>query len=213
MMLKQRICLLTLSLSLLLTAASNAPAQAEKTISPDLSVAGVRLGERASAKAFLEGSQPRIGEDGRPAYYFYNKAGTQVMKLTGASFDDRFLIVEIEVYIVGKSYRAPHFQADKISYFKTEKDIFIGYKQSKASAITGIPNVDGKDRTGPKTIVKKIGEPTERAADGAREVLTYKLPEIDLTDENGKTAKFVYTARYEFSDEKLKRFVLQISPK
>jgi hypothetical protein len=213
MMLKQRICLLMLCLSLLLTAASNAPAQAEKTISPDLSVAGVRLGERASAKAFLEGSQPRIGEDSRPTYYFYNKSATQVMKLTGASFDDRFFITEIEVYKVGKSYTAPHFQSDKFAYFKTEKDIFVGYKQSKASAITGIPNVDGKDRTGPKTVVSKIGTPSARATEGERETLTYDLPEIELTDENGKTLKFVYSAQYEFGDGKLKRFILKISPK
>lgn len=193
--------------------ASAQKAEEKQSPAPDLSVAGVRLGNRATAKAFLEGFQPRIGEDSRPTYYFYNRSATQVMKLTGASFDDRFLIVEIEVYKVGKSYTAGHFQADKIGFFKTESDIFVGYKQSMASAITGIPNVDGKDRTGPNTVAKKIGEPTNRLTEGARETLVYEIPEIEIADETGKAAKFAYAARYEFSDDKLKRFVLKITPR
>ena len=192
-------------------AASAQKREEKQTTAPDLSVAGVRLGNRAAAKAFLEGFQPRIGEDSRPTYYFYNRSATQVMKLTGASFDDRFFIVEIEVYKVGKSYTAPHFQADKIGFFKTESDIFVGYKQSTASAITGIPNVDGKDRTGPKTVAKKLGEPTNRTTEGERETLIYNIPEIEIADETGKTAKFTYSAQYEFNDDKLKRFVLKIS--
>jgi hypothetical protein len=212
MMLKQKFSFSVFCLTIgFLFAAFAAPAQ-EKTIAPDLSVAGVRLGNRASAKAFLEGFQPRIGDGARPTYYFYNRSATQVMKLTGASFDDRFLIVEIEVYKVGTSYKAPHFQTDKIGFFKTESDIFVGYKQSTASAITGIPNVDGKDRTGPKTVAKKIGEPTRRATEGDRETLFYEIPEIEIADETGKTAKFAYAAQYEFSDDKLKKFVLKISP-
>ena len=213
-MLKQKFSFSVFCLTMsFLFAAFAVAAQQEKTITPDLSVAGVRLGNRATAKAFLEGFQPRIGEDSRPTYYFYNRAATQVMKLTGASFEDRFLIVEIEVYKVGKSYTAPHFQADKIGFFKTESDIFVGWKQSMASAITGIPNVDGKDRTGPKTVAKKIGEPTKRSTEGERETLFYEIPEIEITDETGKTAKFVYAAQYEFNDDKLKRFVLKISPR
>ena len=199
---------------LILFGAASASAQAERQKSaPDLTVAGVRLGNRATAKAFLEGFQPRIGDGSRPTYYFYNRAATQVMKLTGASFDDRFLIVEIEVYKVGKSYTTPHFQADKIGFFKTESDIFVGYKQSMASAITGIPNVDGKDRTGPKTVAKKLGEPARRTTEGERETLFYEIPEIEIADETGKTTKFAYAAQYEFSDDKLKRFVIKISPR
>ena len=45
------------------------------------------------------------------------------MKLTGASFEDRFLITEIEVYRVYENYNQAHFQAEKIGYFKTEKDL------------------------------------------------------------------------------------------
>ena len=214
-MLKQRyflsaVCLAIVALSAVFAARAQ---EKNKPASPDLSVAGVRLGDRATARAFLEGFQPRIGEDSRPTYYFYNRSATQVMKLTGASFDDRFMIVEIEVYKVGKSYTAPHFQSDKIGFFKTESDIFVGYKQSTASAITGIPNVDGKDRTGPKTVAKKLGEPTNRVTEGERETLFYEIPEIEVADEAGKTSKFLYAARYEFSDDKLKRFVLKITPR
>jgi hypothetical protein len=202
-------CLATL---MLFAVAGIASAQQAKTVSPDLSVAGIRLGERRAAKAFLENLQPTMNDDGRPAYYFFNKSGTQVLKLTGASFDDRFLITEIEVYKVGTSYKRGHFQAEKIEYFKTQNDIFVGFKQSMASAITGIPNVDGKDRTGPKTVARKIGEPTERLTEGERETLIYRLPEIEIADETGKSAKFSYAAQYEFNDDKLKKFTLKISP-
>lgn len=194
-------------------AASNAQAQEKPAAAPDLTVAGVKLGDRNSAKAFLQNFQPTIGDDGRPEYYFYNKFVTQVMKLTGASFDDRFLITEIEVYKVGKSYTRGHFQAEKIGYFKTGSDIFIGYKQSTASMITGIPNVDGKDRTGPKTVAKKLGEPTERTENGERESLIYNIPEVEVADESGKTAKFSYSAQYDFNEGKLKKFTLKIADK
>lgn len=186
-------------------------AQEAKTINPDVSVVGLKLGERAAAKTFLDGFQPRQTADGRPVYYFYNKNADQVLKLTAASFEDKYLLTEIEVYQVDATYRMPHFQAEKISFFKTEKDIFVGYKQSKASAITGIPNVDGKDMSGPKTIIRKIGEPTERVENGKQLTLVYKLPGLSLADEAGKTGRFVYTARYEFYDNRLQRFILKIS--
>lgn len=181
--------------------------------SPELSVAGVRLGDRSSARVFIKDFQARIGEDGRPTYYYYNKFANQVMKLTGASFDDRYFITEIEVYRVGKSYTAAHFVADKIGYFKTEKEIFIGYRQSTASAITGIPNVDGKDMVGPKTVVKRLGEPTERKTeDRERESLIYKLSEIEIADEAGKKARFDYAAQFDFNDDKLKKIFIKITP-
>jgi len=209
-MLKQRFFLFCLAIFFMV--AFEAKAQETKTIAPDLSVAGIKLGNRSTARNFLGGYQARVGEDGRPVYYFYNKFANQVMKLTGAAMEDRFFITEIEVYKVNQSYTAPHFQAEKIGYFKTEKNIFIGYRQSAASAITGIPNIDGKDMTGPKTVVKKLGEPTERIENGERATLIYKLPETELADENGKTSKFGYSAQYEFNEGKLKRFILKISP-
>jgi hypothetical protein len=185
----------------------------EKSVTPDLSVVGVKLGDRASGKAFLADFQARRDADGRPIYYFYNKFANQVMKLTGASLEDRFFITEIEVYKVNKTYTAIHFHADKIAYFKTEKDIFIGYKQSTASMITGIPNIDGKDMTGPKTVIKKLGEPTEDVKTDEKERLVYSLPNIEIADETSKTNKFSYSAQYEFSEGKLKRFTLSIANK
>ncbi len=57
-------------------------AQSSKN-APELSVAGIELGNREKAKLFLTpGYQPRKGEDCRPNYYFYNAWGSQVMKLT-----------------------------------------------------------------------------------------------------------------------------------
>jgi len=214
MILRQRFCFLIFCLAIFCGVAFDVNAQ-EKTISRDLSVVGVKLGNRASAKAFIGNFQARIAEDGRPIYFYYNKFANQVMKLTGASFEDRFFITEIEVYKVGKSYTAPHFQAEKIGYFKTENNIFIGYKQSTASMITGIPNVDGKDTTGPKNVIKKLGEPFERTENGEKETLIYKNSELELADENatGKMLKFSYSADYEFNDGKLKKFILKISPK
>jgi len=213
MILRQKFCFLIFCLALVFGAVFYVNAQ-EKNGARDLSVVGIKLGNRASAKAFIGTFQARIAEDGRPIYFYYNKFANQVMKLTGASFEDRYFITEIEVYKVGKSYTAPHFQAEKIGYFKTENNIFIGYKQSTASMITGIPNVDGKDTTGPKNVVKKLGEPTDRTENGEKETLIYKTPEIELTDENttGKMLKFSYSADYEFNGGKLKKFVLKISP-
>lgn len=212
-MLKQRFFFLMFGLVIVFTAVSGAAAQEGKTVSPDLSVVGIKLGDRSSAKAFLDGYQARIAEDGRPIFYFYNKFATQVMKLTGVSMEDRYFITEIEVYSVGRSYTAPHFQSEKIGYFKTENDLFIGYKQSKASAITGIPNIDGKDMTGPKNVIKKLGEPTERLKEDKLETLVYKRPEVELPDENapGKMVKFAYSAQYEFKEGNLKKFTLKIS--
>jgi hypothetical protein len=208
-MLKQRYYRLALGLAMIAVLGFTGQAQ-EKSAEPALSVVGIKLGDRASAKAFLADYQARQGEDGRPIYYFYNKFANQVMKLTGASFDDRYFITEIEVYKVNKSYTNIHFQAEKIAYFKTEKDIFIGYKQSTASMITGIPNIDGKDMTGPKTVVKKMGAPTEDVKNEEKETLVYNLPNIEIADENGKTNKFNYSAQYEFNEGKLKRFTLKI---
>lgn len=211
-MFKKRIFCLTLCLAMTTFFCCSAAAQ-EKTPAPQLSVAGVKLGDRETAKTFLGNFQPRVAEDGRPTYYFYNSGGTQVIKLTGASFDDRFFIVEIEVYRVGKSYQSPHFVAEKFQYFMTEEKIFVGYKESKASLITGIPNVDGKDEVGPQAIIKKIGEPTERVKNEEVETFVYNVPDLELTSEDPekKTSKFDYTARYEFSKNKLRRFILKIS--
>ena len=63
----------------------------------------------------------------------------------------------------------------------------------------------------PKTVIKKIGEPGEDLKNDNQETLIYNLPSIEIADENGKTNKFSYSARYEFTENKLKRFILKIS--
>jgi hypothetical protein len=210
---KQRYYCLALCLTMFTVLGFTTAKAQTKAAQPALSVVGVKLGNRASAKAFLGDFQARQDEIGRPMYFFYNKFANQVMKLTGASFADRFFITEIEVYKVGKSYTAPHFQAEKIAYFKTDQDIFIGYKQSTASMITGIPNIDGKDMTGPKTVIKKMGAPTEDLKTEEKETLVYKLPNIEIADETvaGQTNKFSYSAQYEFSEGRLKKYTLKIA--
>ena len=171
-------------------------------LSPDLGVAGVKLGDRESAKAFLSGYSLRLGKDGRLAYFFYNSQGTQVMKLTAASSEEPFLITEIEVFSVGRSYLEQHYVAQDIGIFRSDNGIFIGEKASASSMIWGIPN-----RIGPKDVVKKQGAPTKQEKSGKGETILYAQPNIKLP---GGT--FDYSARYEFSKSKLKKFTLKISP-
>lgn len=185
-------------------------AAAQEKSSPELSVNNIKLGDRESGKAFLTPYLPTTDENGRPAYFFYNNLGTQVMKLTAASFEDPYFLTEIEVFIVGKSYDKAHNYLEKINFFVTESKIFIGYRQSVKSMIIGIPNVGRNDRIGPKDLVKKKGEPTESIKDGEKEIITYNLPNIEINDE-GANKKYDYSARYEFRDKKLKRFVLKIN--
>lgn len=217
-MLIQKYYRLTLCLAMIavlqFAAAFDVKAQEEK-FQPELSVAGVKLGNRASAKAFLAGFVPTTGEDERPNFYFFNKFGTQVMKLTGASFDDPYFITEIEVFAVGKSYQKGHLLAEKIGYFMTENEIFVGYRQSMTASLIGIPNLARGSLIGPKDVVKKKGAPSERAKNGDRETVIYSLPNIELPDEKAenKTKQFGYYARYEFNKNKLKRFVLRIDDK
>lgn len=184
---------------------------AQEKSTPELSVNNIKLGDRDSGKAFLTPYLPTTDENGRAAYYFYNYLGTQVMKLTAASFEDPYFLTEIEVFIVGKSYQKPHNYLEKTNFFVTESKIFIGYRQSVASMIIGIPNVSRNDRIGPKDLVKKKGEPTSTGKEGERDVITYNLPNIEIKDEKGASKKYDYSARYEFRDKKLKRFVLKIN--
>jgi hypothetical protein len=180
----------------------------EKPLEPELSVAGIKLGDRASAKTFLNGYSPRTDE-GRPTFYFYNGYATQVMKLTGRSFEDPYFITEIEVFNVNESYQKKHFQAKKIDYFTTEKGIFIGYRQSVASILL-FPGVSRNEIIGPKDVVKKKGEPTERIKAEDREIVIYQLAGVELPAD-GKTSVFDYFAKYEFFKNKLRRFSIKIS--
>ncbi|MBK7704515.1 MAG: hypothetical protein IPJ30_01760 [Acidobacteria bacterium] len=180
---------------------------------PEMSINDVKLGDRASARAFLTTYLPTTDEQGRTAYYFYNDLGKSVLKLTAASFDDPFMIVEIEVFTVGTSYQKAHNYLEKVGHFVTESKIFVGFKPSVAAAIIGVPNLARDSRVGPKDLIKKKGEPTKRATENERDVYIYEIADVEITDEKGVKSKFDYTGRYEFRDKKLKRFVLAVSSK
>ncbi len=201
------------SLFLIFQFADSAIVNAQKSENtPELSVAGIELGNRESAKKFLtEGFSPRPEEDGRVSYYFYNEWGTQVMRLTADSADDPYYLTEIEVFGVNRKYTNTHYVAKDTGLFVTENGIFIGYRQSVASIIIGIPNVGRKNRIGPNDVVDIKGKPLERKkTDNKREVVTYQIPDIKLSDEN---AAADYTARYEFYEKKLRRFSISIDVK
>ena len=212
-MTRQRYFRLALCLCLI-TALQFLYAAHAQTKNPEMSVAGIKLGDRASAKAFLADYTPRQldGDDKRPAFFFYNKFGTQVLKLVGASQDDPYFITEIEVFSVGKSYQTKHYVAQKIGFFETENKIFIGYQQSVASMLIGLPGVSRNDMVGPKDVIKKKGEPTEHNKTGDDETVIYNLPDIQIAD-GDKTNRFQYTANYEFHKNKLKKFSFKIAPK
>ena len=188
--------------------ASIAKAQETKA-KAELSVAGIELGNREKAKAFLsQGYSPRVSEDGRPAYYFYNEWGSQVMKLIAASFDDPDFITEIQVFAVGESYQQKHYQADKIKYFETENNIFIGFKQSAMYFIAAAKNVGSRNIIGPKDVIQIVGEPGERIKkDEKHEVINYNLSDVKLPDENTDAA---YQASYEFYKKNLSKFTIKI---
>lgn len=190
--------------------ASNYSVQAQASkAAPEMSVAGIELGNRESAKAFLTSDyKPRVGEDGRPTYYFYNKWGSQVMKLTAASFNDPYFLTEIEVFAVGEKYQERHFQAEDIKYFSTENNIFIGFKQSAMYFIAGVKNAGSKNEITPKDVIEIKGEPSKRFDKAEkREVINYNIPEVKVPGENSAAD---YQASYEFYKKKLKRFSIKL---
>ena len=168
----------------------------------DLSVAGVKLGDRVSAKAFLEGYSSRFDDEGRPFFLFFNKPGTEVLKLVSASAEDVYFITEIEIFSVGESYQNRLYIAEKFDSFETENGIFLGLRQSATSLIFGVPN-----KIGPKDLVKKKGEPKARTKKEKRDVLAYSFSGIELANE---TNKFNYSASYEFYKSTLKKVTLKI---
>ena len=199
-----------LSVFVIFQFASNYSVKAQTSdTAPEMSVAGIELGSRESAKAFLKsGYQPRVGKDGRPTYYFYNKWGSQVMKLTAASFDDPYFLTEIEVFSVGEKYQERHFQAEEVKYFETENKIFIGFKQSTMYFIAGVKNKGSNNEITPKAVVEIKGEPSKRAdTDKNREVLSYNIAEVKVP---GAKMEADYQADYEFYKNKLKRFSIKL---
>lgn len=205
-----KIRLYFLSLMVVSLFVCNINAQSKTAGKPDLIVAQFELGNREKAKDFLAGGyQSRRGEDGRPEYLFYNKFGTQVIKLVGASSEDPYFITEIEAFAVGESYKNKHFQLKDTGYFVTESGIFIGYRQSVASMIL-VPGVTRRDIIGPKDVIQIKGEPAERSVnEKKRDVFVYQFPNVKIAGESGT---FNYQARYEFANKQLRRFNLKIIP-
>lgn len=183
---------------------------AQKKDSPEMSVAGVTLGDRESAKKFLDGYQPRTDE-GSCSYYFYSSRGISVMKLTAASCEDKYMITAIEVFGVDDSYTKRHFVADKLGHFVTESGLFIGFRQTGSglalALIVGVPNIARNNMIGPKDVVKIKGEPAERTKDGKVETIKYKIDGVSV---DGKP--YDYASRFEFYGKEMTRFELRIDP-
>lgn len=177
---------------------------------PELSVAGIRLGDRESAKKFLGDYSPGYGDEGQPEYSFWNKFGNQVMKVSALSFEDPYFITKIEVFYAPQSYMGRHYVLKDQGFFVTENGIFIGYRQSAVSMIAGIPNIGRNDRIGPNDIERKKGEPTSKTKEDKKEILIYDLGKIDLEIED-KKEEVNYIAQYETNKNKLRRFVFEIS--
>ncbi len=194
-----------------LTAFAAAHAQEKPRSDPEMSVAGLRLGDRQSGKAFLELYQPRTDEDGLPKYYFYNGQGTTVMKVTAASVEDPYFVTEIEVFGVGESYQKRHYFLKKTPHFVTESGIFVGFRQNGKSLalalIVGVPNVGRSNIIGPKDVIKRKGEPDDRADKDHETTFKYHADDVPVGD-----AKFKYTAFYRFYKKELLRFIFKLEP-
>jgi hypothetical protein len=213
-MLKQRYCRLVLCLAMIAVLWFDAAAQqTEKSSAPEMSVVGIRLGDRASAKTLLSEYVPTTDENGRPAFYFYNSYADQVMKVTSAAADDLYFVTEITVFGINDSYQRKHFQLKKTTHFITESKIFIGWRQSVSSVLL-FPGLSDSEQISPKNLVKKKGEPNARFKEGKQEIVAYNLPAVETTDEAGenKTKQFSYAASYEFYKNKLTKFSLKIAP-
>lgn len=176
----------------------------------DMTVAGLKLGDRGSGRALLSEYNARM-VDGMATYYFYNKNGDTVMKVTALSPEDRFFVTSIEVYAVDQKYRSRHYQLDKIARFTTESGIFIGWYQTKkgitATLMMGVPYPLGVTSIEPKTVIGRYGEPTIRRKEGSFEILDYRAADAPLSgDEPGK---YVLAAHFEFHDG-LQRFSITL---
>ena len=195
---KQRYFRLFFGLALIVVLGFSALAQKKN----DLSVAGVKLGDRASAKAFLEGYSSRRDEQNRPVYMFFSKGGWEVLKLVATSEKDEYFITEIEMFTVGEGYQNRLYIAEKFDSFETENGIFLGLRQSATSLLFGVPNrIDKKD------LIKQNGEPKAVEKKEKRDVLRYESSNFEIANE---TNKFNYSASYEFYKNTLKKITLKI---
>jgi hypothetical protein len=195
-----------------MSAASIAASAQTASSAPELSVAGFRLGgDEKAAEELLKGYAPRYeGENAQPKYYFYNEYGNQVMTLTGYSKERPHLIVAIEVFGVGESYRNKHYQMKGRTAFMSESGFFIGARPSATSLMFAIPNV-----TGPKEVIKKKGMPEADEKSAKVRTLRYQLKAVrELEDRENKlkNVNFAnYSAEYRFYKNKLSRFSIKVN--
>ncbi|MCY7375743.1 MAG: hypothetical protein LH472_07195 [Pyrinomonadaceae bacterium] len=181
-----------------------------QTIKPELSVAGFRLGDEETAKTTLQSYSPRYDNElKQPRYFFYNEYGTQVMAITAYSKERPFLVVGIEVFAVGESYRNKHYQMKGVNFFVSESGFFIGEKPSATSLIFAIPNV-----TGAKNVIKKLGTPEGDERLKKARTLRYRLTEVkelETREAQNKTVNFgAFTAQYRFVKNRLRRFSITV---
>ena len=191
------------------SAASSASSQTTQS-EPEMSVAGLRLGDGESAQAILQNYSPRYDNDlSQPRYFFYNGYGNQVMTVTAHSKERPFLIVAVEVFAVGESYQKKHFQMKETNSFMSESGFFIGARPSAKSLIFAIPNV-----TGPKEVIKKAGQPQADEKSDKVRTLRYEfgaVKELEAQEAKLKDINFgAYTAEYRFYKNKLRRFIIAV---
>lgn len=180
----------------------------EAKIAPEMSVAGARLNDETSGKAFLGNFSATRDEQNRPVYYFYNEFGTEVMKLTAFSEARPHLIIAAEVYRVGESYQKKHYVLRDKSSFMTESGFFVGERQTAKSLLFAIAEI-----TDPKELVKKKGEPTEDVKEDKKQTITYKFDEKSFPASEGAMKIAAYTAVYEFRGKRLRKFSLSVELK
>lgn len=166
---------------------------------PERSIAGVKLNDEVSGRAFLAGYSFRRDEANRPVYYFYDEYGTQVLALTAQSPERRFLIARAEVFRVGRDYMKTYYVLKDTS-FTSESGFFLGNRSSAASLIFGVPN-----RTSVKKLIEKKGTPDARTKNGKIETLIYNF----AASPAGDVAAGAYRAEYVFVGGKLDRFKIE----
>ena len=195
---------------LIVSAASSASSQLAPP-EPELSVAGLRLGDEESAKNILRNYSPRYDNDlSQPQYFFYNNYGNQVMCVTAHSRERLFLIVAVEVFAVGESYQKKHFQMKETNSFMSESGFFIGARPSATSLIFAVSNV-----TGPKEVIKRKGQPQADEKSGKVRTLRYQsgtVKDLEAREAKLKGINFgAYTAEYRFYKNKLSRFSIAVN--
>ena len=179
-------------------------------VKAELSVAGFRLGDEETAKVTLQNYSPRYDNElNQPKYFFYNEYGTQVMAITTLSKERPFLVIGIEVFAVGESYRNKHFQLKEFNSFGSESGFFIGEKPSATSLLFAVANV-----TGAKDVIKKLGTPEADEKSDKTRTLRYRIKEVnDLKTREAKSKGIsfgAYTAQYRFVKNRLRRFSIAV---